>query len=49
MRATLLCTMATAVAIAVFSVRSPFDDMHQKRVFVIHMENVRSLSSAAAS
>jgi len=39
-RATILCTMATAVAIAVFSMRSPFDQMHQKRVFVIHMENI---------
>ncbi|KAI0732187.1 hypothetical protein C8Q72DRAFT_774775 [Fomitopsis betulina] len=39
-RATLLCTMATALAVAVFSLRSPFDEMHQKRLFVIHMENV---------
>ncbi|KAH9926926.1 uncharacterized protein B0H18DRAFT_1084873 [Fomitopsis serialis] len=39
-RATILCTMATAVTIAVFSMRSPFDQMHQKRVFVIHMENI---------
>ena len=48
-RATLLCTMATAVAIAAFSARSPFDEMHQKRVFVIHMENVGGSSSAAAN
>ncbi|KAH9839719.1 uncharacterized protein C8Q71DRAFT_905143 [Rhodofomes roseus] len=39
-RATVLCTMLTAVAIAVFSMRSPFDQMHQKRMFVIHMENI---------
>lgn len=45
-RATLLCTMATAVAIAAFSVRSPFDEMHQKRVFVIHMENVSGASTS---
>ncbi|KZT69234.1 hypothetical protein DAEQUDRAFT_811468 [Daedalea quercina L-15889] len=39
-RAAVLCTMATAVAVAAFSMRSPFDEMHQKRVFVIHMENI---------
>ena len=31
----------TVVATAIFAVREPFDAMHQKRLFVIHMENVR--------
>ncbi|KAI0924464.1 hypothetical protein AcW2_005343 [Taiwanofungus camphoratus] len=39
-RAILLLSMVTAVAIAVFSMKSPFDPMHQKRMFVIHMENI---------
>ncbi|CCM00596.1 uncharacterized protein FIBRA_02632 [Fibroporia radiculosa] len=39
-RAALLFSMTIAVMMAVFSMRSPFDSMHQKRVFVIHMENV---------
>ncbi|KZT10195.1 uncharacterized protein LAESUDRAFT_756379 [Laetiporus sulphureus 93-53] len=39
-RALVVCSILTAVAMAVFSMRSPFDSMHQKRVFVIHMENV---------
>ena len=34
-------SMLTGVAMAVFCMRSPFDAMHQKRLYVIHMENVR--------
>ncbi|KAI0705019.1 hypothetical protein C8T65DRAFT_653452 [Cerioporus squamosus] len=41
-RVVVLLAMATGLAIAVFSVRSPFDPMHQKRLFVIHMENITS-------
>jgi len=41
-RAVLFASAATAVATVVFSMRSPFDDMHQKRLFVIHMENITS-------
>ncbi len=45
-RVVVLLAMATGLAVAVFSVRSPFDPMHQKRLFVIHMENVCPLTSA---
>ena len=41
LRAVILVSMVTGVAMAVFAMRSPFDSMHQKRLFVIHMENVR--------
>ncbi|EKM50065.1 uncharacterized protein PHACADRAFT_153387 [Phanerochaete carnosa HHB-10118-sp] len=41
-RSIALVSMATAVSIAVFSARNPFDAMHQKRLFVIHMENITS-------
>lgn len=39
---TLIIVMAliTAVPIAIFSVREPFDSMHQKRVYVMRTENV---------
>ncbi|KAJ3967803.1 hypothetical protein EV361DRAFT_1006474 [Lentinula raphanica] len=33
-------TLVTAVPIAVFSARSPFDPMHQKRVYVLRTENI---------
>ncbi|PPQ63101.1 hypothetical protein CVT24_005812 [Panaeolus cyanescens] len=36
----ILMTIATTAAIAVYSMRLPFDQMHQKRLFVLHMENV---------
>lgn len=39
-RSIVFVSMITALSIAVFSARSPFDTMHQKRLFVIHMENV---------
>ncbi|KAI0766101.1 hypothetical protein BD413DRAFT_605949 [Trametes elegans] len=41
-RAVVFLSLVTALAIAVFSARSPFDTMHQKRLFVIHMENITS-------
>jgi hypothetical protein len=28
------------VLVALFAVREPFDGMHQKRLFVLHTENV---------
>ena len=40
-RGVVLSAVITAVMMALFSLRSPFDPMHQKRVFVLHMENVR--------
>lgn len=39
-RAVLVSSILTAVAMAVFSTREPFDKMHPKRLFVLHMENV---------
>ncbi|TFK20267.1 hypothetical protein FA15DRAFT_673638 [Coprinopsis marcescibilis] len=39
-RGILLMTIVTSVSIAYFATRQPFDEMHQKRLFVIHMENV---------
>ncbi|RPD64072.1 hypothetical protein L226DRAFT_544758 [Lentinus tigrinus ALCF2SS1-7] len=41
-RAVILLAMLTGLSMAVFSMRSPFDSMHQKRLFVIHMENMTS-------
>lgn len=40
-RSILLMVTVTTISMAVFSMRNPFDTMHQKRLFVIHMENVR--------
>ncbi|THH28363.1 hypothetical protein EUX98_g5818 [Antrodiella citrinella] len=41
-RAILVSSVATAVAMAAFSMREPFDRMHPKRLFVLHMENITS-------
>ncbi|KAI0820291.1 hypothetical protein BC628DRAFT_1524628 [Trametes gibbosa] len=41
-RAIILMTMVTGLVMAIFSMREPFDAMHQKRLFVIHMENITS-------
>ncbi|KAI0630537.1 hypothetical protein C8Q77DRAFT_1211545 [Trametes polyzona] len=41
-RAIVFLTMVTGLVMAVFSMRAPFDAMHQKRLFVIHMENITS-------
>ncbi|KAH9951135.1 hypothetical protein B0H21DRAFT_719728 [Amylocystis lapponica] len=40
LRAVGLLVTITVVSMAVFSMKSPFDSMHQKRLFVIHMENI---------
>lgn len=39
-RSVIVLYAITAISMAIFSMRSPFDTMHQKRLFVIHMENV---------
>ena len=39
-----LAFVATALAMCAFALRAPFDDMHMKRLFVMHSENVRRLS-----
>ncbi|KAF9524402.1 hypothetical protein CPB83DRAFT_861305 [Crepidotus variabilis] len=36
----LVMTAVTGIAIAVFAMRAPFDSMHQKRVFILRLENV---------
>ncbi|KAM5532207.1 hypothetical protein V8D89_014107 [Ganoderma adspersum] len=41
-RLVIFTSMMTGVAMAVFCMRSPFDAMHQKRLYVIHMENITS-------
>jgi hypothetical protein len=40
-RGVVLCTLASAVSVAVFCARSPFDARHQRRLLVLHMHNVR--------
>ncbi|KAF9779334.1 hypothetical protein BJ322DRAFT_1013566 [Thelephora terrestris] len=39
-RSVLCLSLLSGVAMLVFMRREPFDEMHQKRLFVIHMENV---------
>ncbi|KAF8655951.1 hypothetical protein AX16_002858 [Volvariella volvacea WC 439] len=39
-RSVLLMSVVTVVMMAVFAARVPFDGMHQKRLFVLHLENV---------
>ncbi|KAG6810478.1 hypothetical protein H0H92_011713 [Tricholoma furcatifolium] len=45
-------SVVTVVVTAVFMMRVPFDDMHQKRLFILHVENVttheQSLQIASA-
>ncbi|KAF7431225.1 hypothetical protein PC9H_006946 [Pleurotus ostreatus] len=41
-RATGLFFTVTVVTMAVFAMRKPFDEMHQKRIFVLHLENITS-------
>jgi hypothetical protein len=41
MNAVTLLNIATVVAVAVFALRSPFDDTHQRRVFLLGSDNVR--------
>ncbi|KAJ3576559.1 hypothetical protein NP233_g353 [Leucocoprinus birnbaumii] len=36
----ILSMITTAIVMAVFSARRPFDEMHQKRLFVLHSENI---------
>lgn len=33
-------SVLTVLSMAIFSTRDAFDEMHQKRLFIIHMENV---------
>ena len=40
-RSVLCSSVLSVVAILVFVQREAFDEMHQKRLFVVHMENVR--------
>ena len=47
-RALFCLSILTVLSMAVFCTREVFDDMHQKRLFVIHMENVSDLDSIYA-
>ena len=42
---TLLTTLLTIIAMVMFSLRSPFDPMHPKRLYVLHVENVSCVQS----
>lgn len=48
-RAFVFFALLSGASMAYFSTRSPFDSMHQRRLFVIHMENVRVSSQLLAS
>lgn len=43
-RSIVIVSVLSTLSIAVFFMREPFDAMHQKRLFVIHMENVSHVS-----
>ncbi|KIJ96005.1 hypothetical protein K443DRAFT_134254 [Laccaria amethystina LaAM-08-1] len=42
LRGVLLLSMTTFVLMGIFAMRTPFDEMHQKRLFVLHLENITS-------
>ncbi|KAF8624137.1 hypothetical protein AX17_007200 [Amanita inopinata Kibby_2008] len=42
LRGIVFLTVLMTMVMAVFAVRKPFDEMHQKRLFVLHLENVTS-------
>lgn len=44
-RSVLCLSVLSGVAMLVFKQRDVFDELHQKRLFVLHMENVRVLVS----
>jgi len=46
-RSILFLSALSAVTVLVFREREVFDEMHQKRLFVIHMENVRIFGSSS--
>jgi len=41
-RSVMLSALVSGLMMAIFSMRSPFDDMHQKRLFVLHHENLQT-------
>lgn len=43
-RSVLFLSALSAVTMWVFKQREVFDEMHQKRLFILHMENVRIIS-----
>jgi hypothetical protein len=40
-RGAIMCLLVTTVVTGVYLTREPFDEMHQRRLFVVHMHNVR--------
>ncbi len=45
MNAVMVLNIVTVAAVAVFALRSPFDATHQRRVFLLGSDNVRSSCS----
>ncbi|KAG5727720.1 hypothetical protein E4T56_gene20743 [Termitomyces sp. T112] len=39
-RGVVFMSVVTAILVAVFAMKAPFDVMHQKRLFVLHLENI---------
>lgn len=48
-RGVIFMSVFTAVVMAVFAMKAPFDTMHQKRLFVLYTENVRTFCCSAHS
>jgi hypothetical protein len=48
-RGVILLSIVTALLMAIFARRLPFDAMHQKRLFILHTENVRHFTSMVAA
>jgi hypothetical protein len=42
MNALTILSILTVAAVAVFALRSPFDETHQRRLFLLGSDNVRS-------
>lgn len=38
-------SVVTTLSMAFYATLEPFDEMHQKRLFIIHSENVRSVAA----
>lgn len=39
-RGVLYMSVVTVVMMGIFAMKMPFDEMHQKRLFILHLENV---------
>lgn len=43
LRGTVYMSMVTVIILGLFAMRVPFDKMHQRRIFIIHQEDVGRL------